>query len=412
MNVLYIVPYTPNPIRVRPYQLIRALARRGHRVTLATVWENAREKQELDEFIKNGVDVIAAPLTKQQRIYNSLRTLPTALPVQANFCRSPQLLRSVGLRLNAHAQELDIVHTEHLRGAEYGVWLLDQMQAHGLRKRIPVVWDSVDCISYLFEQAVRYNSASPIRRMIMRLELGRTRRYEGRMANRFDRVLVTSQADRQALLDLSGGTAPVSVLSNGVDLAHFFPADSLRHPDTVVFSGKMSYHANVAAALYLATQVMPVVWEKKPSVRLIIAGSQPAPAIRQLAESQPERVTVTGRIPDMRQPLQEASVSAAPLLYGAGIQNKVLEAMACATPVVASSRALAALTVQPGKDCLVADTPAAFADALLRLLNDDTLCGQIGAAGRRYVERNHDWGRIGAALDDIYCSVIRTTASS
>ncbi|MCL4507640.1 MAG: glycosyltransferase [Chloroflexi bacterium] len=411
MNILYIVPYTPTPIRVRPYQLIRSLAQLGHQVTLATVWESPKERQTLDQLRQEGVEIIAAPLAKTRRIWNCLRAIPTTLPLQAIFCDSPRLRHLIDQVLLSPTHSFDIIQVEHLRGVRYGAWLKELMPARQIHKRTPIVWDSVDCITYLFEQAAQY-SGSLSRRLIMRLELGRTRHYEGRMVNHFDRVLVTSEADKKALQELAGTTAPISVLSNGVDLEHFCPSESLRQPDTVVFSGKMSYHANVTAAIYLATRVMPLVWDEKPGIRLVIAGSQPAPAIQQLAKSDPGRIVATGYLSDMKLPLQEASVSAAPLLYGAGIQNKVLEAMACATPVVATSRAVAALGVQSGKDCIVADKPEAFAHALLHLLSDGVMRRRIGAAGRCYVEKHHDWRQIATHLETIYTSVIHESPST
>jgi len=220
-------------------------------------------------------------------------------------------------------------------------------------------------------------------------------------------VLVTSPTDKSALERLARPKSEIAVLPNGVDLEYFTPGTDARQPETVVFSGKMSYHANITAALYLANQVMPLVWAQRPGVRLIIAGSQPSPAIRKLTETHRPHVEVTGYLSDLRTPLRQATVAVAPLLYGAGIQNKVLEAMACATPVVASARAVSALQAQPGQDCLVANSPQTFAEAILALLHDPALREQVGVAGRRYVERHHDWNTIAAQLESIYARSIR-----
>jgi glycosyltransferase involved in cell wall biosynthesis len=95
------------------------------------------------------------------------------------------------------------------------------------------------------------------------------------------------------------------------------------------------------------------------------------------------------------------------MVYGAGIQNKVLEGLATGTPVVCTSLAAAALQVNPGQDLLVADGAHNFADAVLRLLDDPALCGQIGQAGRRYVEKHHDWDGVAARLEDVYAAVQR-----
>jgi glycosyltransferase involved in cell wall biosynthesis len=107
-------------------------------------------------------------------------------------------------------------------------------------------------------------------------------------------------------------------------------------------------------------------------------------------------------VEDIRPHLWKASVAVVPLIYGAGIQNKIIEAMACGTPVVTSSRALSALKVQAGRDLLVGDDLDAFASQILRLLDVPELRLQVGSAGLNYVKAHHDWKRIAGMLVNIY----------
>lgn len=405
MNILAVIPYVPTPIRVRPYQLLRYLAQRGHRITLATVLETEAEQKYIDEIRGWGIEVIAATLTRQQKLLNMARAAATGVPLQAWFCQVPALTQAIQDRL---AQgDIDIAHVEHLRGARYAL----DIQAFATAQHLStvVVWDSVDCISHLFAQASQ-RSRSWKSKLMTAVELPRTRRYEGMLAAQFPQVLVTSDADAAALQKLARNHATIRTLGNGVDLDYFTPSheqasQTTRQPDTVVFSGKMSYHANITAALYLAEEVMPLVWRSRPNVKLSIVGSQPTAQIRALEANEPgARIRVTGYVKDLRVPLRQASIAAAPLLYGAGIQNKVLEAMACGIPVVGSSQAFSALKVERGADCLAADTPAAFAEALLNLLNNEGLRQRMGAAGRRFVETHHNWHSIIAELESIYQS--------
>ncbi|MCS7261538.1 MAG: glycosyltransferase [Anaerolineae bacterium] len=442
MHILFVVPYVPTPIRVRPYNLIRALAARGHHLTLATLWSSAEERAALGALQAWGVRVLAEPLPRLRSLLNCLHALPSDVPLQAVYCWSPvlrarieqelaPLSHSVGRGAGGEGAAppspsagrgaggegpqvpVDLVHVEHLRGVRYGLGL----------DGTPVVWDSVDCISYLFTQSAR-DSRSWSGRLLTRLDLGRTRRYEGQLVSRFARVLVTSPVDRRALLELwqaaqkSDGKrftpspasvtdeAPITVLPNGVDLDYFRPGDGPRAPETLVISGKMSYHANVTAVLYLVEEIMPRVWAQRPGVRVQVVGAWPPRRIRQLAERFPGRVEVTGWVPDIRPYLQRARLAVAPLRYGAGIQNKVLEALACATPVVATPQACGALQVQAERDLLVADSAEAFARQVLRLLDDDALAARLGAAGRRYVERHHDWNTVAAQLEGIYAECV------
>lgn len=400
MNILAVIPYVPTPIRVRPYQLLRYLAQRGHRLTLATVWESEAEQKSIEDIRSWGVEVISAPLTQTQKVLNMARAAATGAPIQAWFCHVPELKLAIEARL---AQgDIEIAHIEHLRGARYALDIQAFVAQHHLQTA--VVWDSVDCISHLFEQASQ-RARSWKSKLMTAVELPRTRRYEGFVAAQFPQVLVTSNADAAALQKLAHNRAAIRTLGNGVDLDYFAPTLDQRQPDTIVFSGKMSYHANIAAALYLTQEVMPIVWRSRPNTKLVIVGSQPSAQIRALeAQDSGARVRVTGYVKDLRVSLRQGSIAAAPLLYGAGIQNKVLEAMACGIPVVGSSQAFSALQAARGTDCLVADTPETFAEALLNLLNNEGLRQRMGAAGRRFVETHHNWHTIIAELESIYQS--------
>ena len=409
MNILFIVPYAPTLIRVRPYNLIKSLAARGHRISLATLWTSPQECNSLQDLRTLGVGVIAEPLSTWRSLRNCLRALPSRAPLQAAYCWQPALARRIQAWIEA--TPLDIIHVEHLRGAAYGLNTLRTLAvstawASGSHARRPaVVYDSVDCISCLFQQAASANST--LRgRLMSRIELARTRRYEAWLAGQFRQVLVTSPVDRRALLDLAAHHAQptpcICVVPNGVDLAHFGCNGEPRQPDTLVFSGKMSYHANASAALYLVRQVMPLVWAERPQVRLTIVGQGPPGPVRALAALHAPRVSVTGTVPDIRPYLHRAAVAVAPMLYAAGIQNKVLEAMAAGTPVVASPLATAALAARPEHDLLVAESAHAFARATLDLLGDAALRYELGQAGRAYVQAHHAWDGIAAQLEAVY----------
>jgi glycosyltransferase involved in cell wall biosynthesis len=358
------------------------------------------------------------------------------MPLQAAFSFEPGLLQEIGRALKENIY--DVIHVEHLRGSLFGLGarrlLLQNRGTVGAKGiYIPIVWDCVDCISYLFTQAEK-KSHSISSRWITRLELPRTRAFEGWLTTQFDHTLVTSGIDREALLKLSdqrrvakraSGIVPpkgleISVIPNGVDLNYFKPDGGMRNPATLVYAGKMSYHANLTAAAHLIQEIMPRIWKRRPDVKLVIAGKNPPRSLMALAASARNHsadsphsstgdgpcITITGSVPDMRPYLHRATISVAPLLYGAGIQNKVLEAMSCATPVIASPRAVAALSAQAGRDFLVAEDPETFAHETVALLEDSSRRNAMGSAGRAYAEANHDWDQIGKLLESTYRQVI------
>ncbi|MBU0511928.1 MAG: glycosyltransferase [Chloroflexi bacterium] len=421
LNILYLVPYAPTPIRTRPYNLIRALASRGHQVTVATLWENEDERLFLESLADKDIRVISAPLTRFQKIINLLTALPTQLPLQANYCWQPQLVNRISEQWAAGGRQWDIVHIEHLRGAKYGLQFNNKNIRVHLRSSashfsIPIVWDSVDCISYLFEQAAQ-GSQDFFGRRITRLDLPRTRKFEGHLIHHFDRVLVTSQIDKDALEQLSPISQKsksssivhhppfISVLPNGVNLNYFAPDPLVRRePATLVVTGKMSYHANIAMVKHLYQDIMPLVWASQPDVKLWIVGKDPSRDIQALGQH--PLVFISGTVEDVRPYLHGATLAVAPVTYGAGIQNKVLEAMACSTPVVAGRKAVAALDIEHGVDGLVVDAPREFADAILTLLSNPEKCAQIGRSGRLYTETHHNWHHLAEQLEGIYHEVI------
>jgi glycosyltransferase involved in cell wall biosynthesis len=170
----------------------------------------------------------------------------------------------------------------------------------------------------------------------------------------------------------------------------------------------MSYHANEAAALYLLKEIMPIVWHRRPDVELWIVGKDPSELLKSAVDS---RVQLTGYVDDIRPYLRNSAISVSPVVYGSGIQNKVLEAMACATPVVATSQATAALDVVSGRDLVIADDAEAFGKEILNLLEHPRRRTAIGRQGRKFVEQNHSWDAVTAQLEQIYEAELRRGSS-
>lgn len=423
MRVLFVVPYVPSLIRVRPFHFVQGLARRGHEITLAAPARVGEERDGLQIQTGGGIRLLTEHLGPLRCLWNCVLAAPTRFPFQARYAWNPVLGQI--LAREVRRQQYDVIHVEHLRGAVYGTRLIRDRDnlSHISQVRIPVVWDSVDCISHLFRQAQR-QSLSLATRLITRMELRRTEPYEAWLTSQFDRVLVTSPADRRALQELrvSHRMQPIdniAVIPNGVDLDYFRPTAVRRDPATLVFVGKMSYHANVTAVRHLVEDVMPLIWAVHPEVRLLIVGKDPPRSVKSLQTRDPAaarassapRVIVTGTVDDVRPYLWQATIAVAPLTYGAGIQNKVLEAMACGTPLVATRTAVSSLGVRAGEHLLVADTAADFANSVLTLLRNNHLQQHLAQNALRYVSTFHDWDTVTSALEAKYAEVITPRAA-
>jgi sugar transferase (PEP-CTERM/EpsH1 system associated) len=401
MNILFIVPYVPDMVRCRSYNLIRNLTAFGHQVSVATLWSNNAERIALEQLKTDCHQVLAEQINRWQSVFYCVATLPTSKPLQAAYSWQPKLARQLESMVNQNNNDFDVVHVEHLRGSPYGLFLKSVLNSRN--KKLPIVWDSVDCISLLFRQASK-KGPNFVSRLVTHFETNRTYQYERWLLGQFDRILVTSPVDKSAYesMRITGiEQTEISVIPMGVDLDYFHPIGSgAREPATLVLSGKMSYHANVAMAIHLVNEILPVIWSQNPEVKLWVVGKDPPQSIRKLAQN--PAILVTGTVDDIRPYLQNATISVAPITYGAGIQIKVLEAMACGTPVIATSQAVSALSIRPGRDALIADEPGKFAQSVLDLLNNPNRQQEVGQAGRRYVEKNHRWADITSKLEQIY----------
>ena len=389
MKLLFIAPYLPSPIRVRTYQLLRALVGGGAEVTLVALddpFATPVVREELASLCRQ-VHTIALP--KRQAALRCLAALPTPTPLWVAYCRSPQLLATV--RALVARTPFDAAHVEHLRAAFVG-------EALGT---LPTVFDAVDCITALQKQMFEQPGSLPAR-LLAGEEWLKLRHYEPRAYAPFDQIAVTSAYDAEALVALGTPLPPITVIPNGVDLTYFHPDTGVQpEHNTLVFSGKMSYRANDDAARYFIQDILPKIQAERPHVHLIVAGSEPSAALQSLAKNS-DNVTITGFVDDLRPFLSRGAVAVCPLRIGVGIQNKALEAMAMGRPVVATPLAGRALQAAVGDGITIAESTEAFAQHCLTLLAEPERAAQQGAAARRYVEKHHRWDCAASAFRDRY----------
>jgi glycosyltransferase involved in cell wall biosynthesis len=166
-------------------------------------------------------------------------------------------------------------------------------------------------------------------------------------------------------------------------------------------TGNMGYFPNIDGLRWFTSYVLPAIQLRRPSVTVHIVGVNPHRQIRRIAAANPA-LRITGFVEDLAERLASAAVAFVPLRSGSGMQFKVIEAMACGTPVVATSYGIGGLKVVNGRDILVADEPAEFADAICRILEHPEVGDRLARAGRRYVTENFTWERVVSELDGLY----------
>jgi glycosyltransferase involved in cell wall biosynthesis len=184
---------------------------------------------------------------------------------------------------------------------------------------------------------------------------------------------------------------PCWAVTNGVDVERFRPGGAIRDAAAVVFVGSLDFPPNIEAAAWFCERVWPHVRRECPGARFHIVGRHPVARVLELGKR--AGVEVIADPPDVRPHLARAAAAVAPLRSGGGVKNKILEAWAMRTPVVATRMALAGLAARPGENILAADRPGEFAGAVVRCLHDAGLRESIAARGRETVLAEHTWER-------------------
>lgn len=388
-RVLYLVNGFPWPLTsgyLRHYHMIRELSARGHRISLLAI-----VAADFDPADRAALE----PLTEL------IVTVPSQRGSSSLRHRIQRRLGALSVGENAARRLRDEV-VELLREEPHDVVLFSGKRTYpALRATagLPVVADVCDATSSRIRGNLRYAS---IRRFPLLLaEYVEVRRIERALVRRAVHLLFASVRDRDALLG-EGERDRATVLPNGVDLAFWQrPVDQPLGRDEIVFTGAMDYPPNTDAALYLIDEILPRVRREIPTAHLSIVGRDPVPALVRAGSA--EGVTVTGLVPDVRPYLTAAAVFAAPLRFGAGIQNKILEALAMGVPTVAGPNGAAGLVttdgIRPPLTVAPARDPDAFAAAVVEQLRASVADPRPSPEERVFVEQNFTWRRSGDLLD-------------
>jgi glycosyltransferase involved in cell wall biosynthesis len=246
----------------------------------------------------------------------------------------------------------------------------------------------------------RYRAARhPLQRLNHWISWQKTRRYEAALFRKFSQIVMVSEEDRRACEQLPGQQTPIAVIRNGVDCAHNCLGLADVRPNTLIYNGALTYRANYDAMQYFLAEIYPRIRQALPEVALSITGSTQGLDLSSLHLD--GSVHLTGYVEDVRLPVAGSAVCVVPLRQGGGTRLKILEAMALGTPVVATSKGAEGLDVVDGEHLLVADDPAAFSEATLRLLRDAALRARLAHNARALVEAKYDWAHIGAQFVEL-----------
>ena len=402
------IPSPPNKgDKIRSYHLLRHLAAR-HEVCLGAFVDDPQDWQYEADVARLCKRVKLVGLDPRKRKLASLAGLLTGDALSVPYYRSAEMQRWVDNTVAAEGIEQAVVFSSTMAQFVSGP------KHAGLRR----IADLCDVDSDKWRQYAE--GKRPPMSWVYAREARALLAYERQVAREFDATLFVTQAEADLFKRLAPeSAAKVGHFDNGVDTEYFDPDQAFECPyaqgdsagdraaatgagptaavagptaPIAVFTGAMDYWANADAVKWFADEVWPRIRAAAPTARFFIVGSKPGPEVKALAAR--PGIHVTGRVPDVRPYLAHAGVAVAPLRIARGTQNKVLEALAMARPVVCTPAAAAGLSVPAGEAFRIEEDPASYADAVLALFGHGA-----NRQGREQVIRGYSWDANLAAVD-------------
>jgi sugar transferase (PEP-CTERM/EpsH1 system associated) len=392
LNLLYLshrIPYPPNKgDKIRSFHQVRHLSR-DNKVFLGTLADDKdmRYVNELQTMC-SGAKVVPTR--------SRWGALTTGLAKNNSFsvCHfyHPELQAFVDNVLQNERIDAIICYCSPMAEYIYKSAVLKNMP-----RRPRLLMDFVDLDSAKWRQYAKI-AGFPLN-FVYKAEHNRLSRYELQILQTFDKCFFSSSREVELLAQTGVDASATQVVENGIDTA-FYTTNNNHNgkPGTeLLFTGVMDYQANVDAVLWFCHKILPQIRHLYSDVKFKITGMNPVMAVRKLHDS--EDITVTGYVDDIRSYYHQADVYVAPLRVARGVQNKILEAMASGVPVVATSQACGGIRCRDGVDILIADSEAAFAQQVIRLLTDSNLRQEISRNALANIRKHYDWETNLRALD-------------
>ncbi len=397
MRILLLTPQLPYPphqgTSLRNFNLIAQLARR-HTVCLLSFrepdqsLEQAGPLRELCEWVET------LPVPSRGTGLRLKQMLTTRRPDMSWRLWSPEFAQRLAHRLAESA--FDVVQVEGIELAPY----IPTIQAADSTPLL--VYDDHNAEWLLQKRACLTDLRSPRRwpaAAYSFVQWKRLKGYEANACRRADVVVAASEADADAIHQVAP-EIEITIVPNGVDLGEYTGYNGVTQDYDLVFTGKMDFRPNIDAMLWFCQEVLPLIQNSWPSAKLAIVGQRPHKRLEPLRSLR--GVTITGWVDDVRPYIAGACVYVAPLRVGGGTRLKLLQALAMATPVVATTLGAEGFPIRDGEHLMLADSAEDFALAVLALKNDRAERDHLSSAGLEFVQSAYGWDRLVPKLEELY----------
>jgi polysaccharide biosynthesis protein PslH len=398
MNILFLSRWFPWPAdngsKIRIINLLRCLAQE-HTIDIVSFADHAISPEQianLEQFCRQ-IKTVAYHSFQPTRL-KALMGLFSPIPRSILDTNSPEFRIAVQ-QLTQH-QRYDAVIASQIDMAAYALAIPRQYATIRILEEIE--------ITTLYEQQT--NAISSFSRARRALMWQKWLHYLNRLLPHFDTYTTVSEPEQQRLAGFLNPkiTTPGVVIPNGVDLSRYRDINISPRPDTLIYSGALSFNANFDAVTYFLSDILPIIVLQHPKVSFRITGKTDGIALDKLPLS--PHVTFTGYLPDIRPAIAESWLNVVPLRIGGGTRLKILESMASGTPVIATQKGAEGLELVADREIVLANQPEEFASRTIQYLSDPILRNELSRNGKKAVEK-YDWSLVGGKLLQLVESLTR-----
>ena len=381
MNVLIIttrIPYPPyRGDKLKIFNIAKQLAKRNT-VTIITFLRSRNQIKEIEELKKYNFKVIYIKISILESCINIIRAIFSSIPFQVAWYRSEEMHKKIKELIVD--ENYDVAYFHLIRSAQYIVNNTDNS--------VLQVVDFTDAVSLYLDRFTKIEK-NPVKKYLLGIEKKRVEKYE-KIAEKFNVVFICSEVDREYLIN-KDVKANIKILRNGVDIDYFVQDQIKYEKNRIIFTGNMPYYANYDAAIYFAKEIFPQVLKQVPQAKFYIVGQKPPLRVRALAN---DSVIVTGYVQDIKKEYLKSAVNVAPMRFGAGTLNKIIESIVLGVPVVATPIAAEGLPDEIKKYVCVINDSNDFANQVVQFLKDTKLREQFKEQDKSVIRESLSWENI------------------
>ena len=415
MHILFltqIIPYPPDAgPKVKTWHVLRHLAQKGYRVTLAS-FVRPEEQEHIPVLKEVCQDVYTVPIrrSRMKDVGYWLRSNMTGRPFLVERDDLSEM-RSLVTQILAR-DWVDIIHADQLTMTQFGFRSkpsLESIHGDNINENQPYrIFDAHNAVWTIVDRMK--DNAPWFLKPVAGLEARRIKHYEGMIVSNFEHTLAVTEPDKLALEDAVASNGAqyqvrndsITVVPIAVDTHELQPVQRSAGSKNILTLGTLHYPPNADGIRWFANEVFPLVQAREPDATLTIIGKNPPADFLQLQEKYPHAIVVTGYVDDLTPYFEKAEVMVIAVRAGGGMRVRILEAFARGMPIVTTTVGLEGIEAVPGEQILVNDSPEAFAESTLKLMADPDLAEKLARSGRQLAEEKYDWQVVLGRMDSIY----------